>query len=743
MKRFLKSVWPVGVIAVFNVIYFYKIIFLKKIYLIGDLYYYYFARVLVSNDLKNLIFPLWTNYLNCGFPLMANPEVGIFDPLNLLLLYLFNPHTAINILICAYFFMAGLFTFLFCRSLDLDRVSSLFSAIVFMFGGFFAGRLAHITMIFSATFLPLIFLFINLYFKNRQIRYIFLIGMSMGLSFLPGHPQIAIYGIFFSAIYFAFKAFRDISSSRNYNKIIIYVLLLVLILTIASGIAAVQILPTAELTQASMRSSRVEFKHAKAISFPFRNFITYIFPYFFGKDSTITETNPYWGKGSLWELFVYMGIFPLCFLFASFSRIRNDRRAKVFFWLFILSLLLALGKNLPIFFIAYHIILPFQYFMFPCRFVFVSSFTSAILAGLGLSFVLKDEILLKKLLRALTIFSLSLLLIVILFNCILYLGNSASKFVRGFDLKNIHNQLIIIFFAIIVFLLFLKKNKKIETKAFNSIIIIVTFIDLFILNCSHNVPTDIKAVTTASESVRFLKQDKDIFRVYNIGPDFPYGIQRHQEVRKIPFFVPWKIESANMAGPIYFSSYSFLYSLQERGGHLLIDQYLEKLGLLNVKYITSSVSLQSDELELLFDDGTIKIYKNPRLEPRVFFVAGQEIKEDISQSVFRKASSSSSIETVERSSNKVIINVDASVDGFLVLRETAYPGWKAFVDKKQEKILFLNIATRAVFLKKGKHSIKFIYSPQSLRTGLLISLSFLFISLIFIFTPAGVFKRKN
>ena len=98
---------------------------------------------------------------------------------------------------------------------------------------------------------------------------------------------------------------------------------------------------------------------------------------------------------------------------------------------------------------------------------------------------------------------------------------------------------------------------------------------------------------------------------------------------------------------------------------------------------------------------------------------------------------------MKRSSNKLIINVDAPADGFLVLRETAYPGWKAFVDKKQEKILSLNIATRAVFLKKGKHSIKFIYSPQSLRKGLLISLSFLVISLIIIFTPGVVFKKKR
>lgn len=750
-KNILKSIWPIIAIAVFILIYFYKIIFLKKIYLIGDLYYYYFVRVLIANDIKSLILPLWTPYLNCGFPLMANPEAGVFDPLNLLFFYLFNPPAAFNLLICVYFFMAGLFTFFFCRSLSLDRVPSLFSAIVFIFGGAFSARLIHAPMIFSAAFLPLTLLAINLYFKNRHIKYIFLTGISMGLSFLPGHPQIAIYGIFYSGVYFIFKVFTGIGKDQKFKKFLIHLFLITIIFTIAFGIAAIQILPAAEFTQLSDRASRIAFKQARTISFYFSHFITYIFPYFFGKDQTVSEGSPYWGRGNLWEVFVYIGIFPLCFLFASFYRIRNDKRVRIFSSVLISSLLLALGKNSPVFFLAYHIILPFQYFMNPCRFIFISSFASAILGGLGLSFVLSGQIPLRKMIRILIASSLTILVIMLLFNCILYLNNVSLKFIRAFDLKNIHNQLVIILFASLITLLFLIKNKKINTKTLGFAVIAITFVDLFIVGYSHNIPIQTNIVTTLPGSVSFLKKDKDIFRVYNIGVDFPYGPQKHKEVYKIPFFAPWKIESAGLAGPLCFREYGFLRRLGERDGYLIVDSYLGKLGLLNAKYITSSLPLKSDILQLVFDDGRVKIYKNPKLEPRSFFINAQEVKSNVGNldikllgdiSELHQLPHDSKINIERHASNNVMVKVDTPFDGFLILRETAYPGWEVFVDEKEKKMVPVNITLRAVFLEKGEHSLKFIYRPKSVKIGGLITFFFCFIALPFLFTPLGSKKIK-
>jgi len=209
--------WPVIVLAGLVVLYFSKILFFKKIFLIGDLYHYYALRALIVNAIKSAVSPIWTPYLLCGFPLMSNPECGMFDPINMALFYFLPPVTAFNTLICLYFLLAGLFTYLFCRSIRLDSFSSLFSAIIFIFGGAFGARLMHINMIMSMAFMPLTFLTINLFFKTRKIKFIFLSGLSMGFSFLPGNPQVAVYAAFASMCYFFFSAFFEKDEKRFSN----------------------------------------------------------------------------------------------------------------------------------------------------------------------------------------------------------------------------------------------------------------------------------------------------------------------------------------------------------------------------------------------------------------------------------------------------------------------------------------------------------------------------------------------
>jgi uncharacterized membrane protein YfhO len=55
----------------------------------------------------------------------------------------------------------------------------------------------------------------------------------------------------------------------------------------------------------------------------------------------------------------------------------------------------------------------------------------------------------------------------------------------------------------------------------------------------------------------------------------------------------------------------------------------------------------------------------------------------------------------------------------LVLSDTFYPGWKAFVDGKEEKILRANYNFRAVPLTAGTHRVEFVYDPLSFKLGAL------------------------
>ena len=65
---------------------------------------------------------------------------------------------------------------------------------------------------------------------------------------------------------------------------------------------------------------------------------------------------------------------------------------------------------------------------------------------------------------------------------------------------------------------------------------------------------------------------------------------------------------------------------------------------------------------------------------------------------------------------------------FLVLRDTYYPGWRAFVDGHEVHIWRTDYLFRGVEVPAGEHTIRFEFSPLSFRVGLVISIiSFLLV----------------
>jgi len=58
---------------------------------------------------------------------------------------------------------------------------------------------------------------------------------------------------------------------------------------------------------------------------------------------------------------------------------------------------------------------------------------------------------------------------------------------------------------------------------------------------------------------------------------------------------------------------------------------------------------------------------------------------------------------------------------YLVLADTAYPGWEAYVDGRRVEILAANAAFRAVALPAGEHKVRFAYRPRSFSVGAVVS----------------------
>lgn len=96
-------------------------------------------------------------------------------------------------------------------------------------------------------------------------------------------------------------------------------------------------------------------------------------------------------------------------------------------------------------------------------------------------------------------------------------------------------------------------------------------------------------------------------------------------------------------------------------------------------------------------------------------------------------------DVVEYNSNQVIIKANVPKGGFLVLTDLYYPGWKAYVDGKRQKILQADYIFRSLNLQPGDHLVKFIYDPLSFKLGCLSTFfSVLALGLFFI-----TFKRHD
>lgn len=173
------------------------------------------------------------------------------------------------------------------------------------------------------------------------------------------------------------------------------------------------------------------------------------------------------------------------------------------------------------------------------------------------------------------------------------------------------------------------------------------------------------------------------------------------------------------------------------------------LSLIDERIQASEPVILNQRLKLVHS-GDIKIYENLDWLPRAYLVRRFEVaqgaaalaalKKDVrekavlstnpplssqslslmSEALTRPTRDEVTIESYEP--QKVRVKANLSAPGILVLTDAYYPGWQASIDGKPATILRANYMFRAVALTEGEHIVEFSYQPDSLRTGLYISL---------------------
>jgi hypothetical protein len=136
------------------------------------------------------------------------------------------------------------------------------------------------------------------------------------------------------------------------------------------------------------------------------------------------------------------------------------------------------------------------------------------------------------------------------------------------------------------------------------------------------------------------------------------------------------------------------------------------LGLLNVRYIVSAFEIPGTQLNIRQRAGGLFLYENPEAFPRAWMaetladwdrpIAGREAR------------------VVSESPNRM--HLTAEGPGWLILAEVAYPAWRASVDGKRAELRVAGGWWRAVEIGPGAHEVQMNYDPELSWIGLAVTL---------------------
>lgn len=676
---------------------------------------------------KNFKLPLWNPYTFAGAPLLGNMQSGAFYPLNILFFLLSFP-LAWSLLIFFQPLLASLFLFLYLDNLKLDKKASLLGAIAFAFGGFSISWLEWGSIISTALWLPLILLSIDkiLFYsidKSKKLNknlilYFALLIFSLCSSFFAGHLQIFFYISVFSVIYLMSKIFY-----QKEKKMLFFWFGLAFIIFILLTLA--QWLPGLEFIKLSARNLDQDYRTIAGWFIPWQNAIQILIPDFFGNPATLN----YRGVFNYGEFISYIGIGAL--IFSLFSIFRKDKKTLFFFSAVLISIIFAFPTIIAK--IPYKFSFPLISTSQPTRLVFIIDFSLSVLAALGFDYFLKTEK--KKGIYFVLGFLVFIFAAVWAYSFIILKNVSLAGFlVTKQNLIFPTILLVINIAAILVFLIFIKRNKNKERIKiiFSAIFIIILFADLLRFGWKYDTFADKKYLYPQTKILSFLIKNAGNYRIMSTDSSiFPPN-----------FSVMYKLQTLDGYDPLYLDRYAELIAAINRGSadihppfgfnRIITPQHTESriMDLLGVKYILSPTVLTNLRFKEVLREGNTIVYQNNDVLPRAFFVETvhkfntkqksinylfDHINELRTNATVENGDNlkpewawgASSAEILRYNENSVDIQTKAKEEGFLVLTDSFYPTWHATIDGKETKIYLTDYNFRGIVVPSGNHKVEF------------------------------------
>jgi hypothetical protein len=683
---------------------------------------------LTIDTFKNFQIPFWNPYSFSGTPHLANYQSAVFSPFNLIF-FILPFIDAWRLLILFAPLLAGRFMFLLLKELKSSDIGALIGSVAFMFCGFITTWMAYGTLSYAILFLPISLFFVEKFYNTNKNRYLLLFSLTIPLSFFSGHFQISIY---FFIFVFSYLIFKLISERKTKKALLTFVYLFIGFL-----FSLPQLLPSIELYFQTLRSGI--FQKIEVI--PWGYLPTFIAPDFFGNPVT---RNDWFGHYAEWN--AYIGVIPL--LLAFYALI--SKRSKLVIYLGIVALtVIFISFQTPLLDLLVMLKIPVISTSAASRVIVIFSFVAAILASIGFDAIFND-IKNKKIKKiSIILFSSGVVFIFLWIAIMFKLFLPLDKIIIAKQNLILPTIFYVSLVGLILSILFLEKSKYFKKYIFIIPIIILLIVSFDLLRFANKwMPFDkrelmypnVKIVSefnkiSSSERVfgNLGGESTIYYKLPTVGGYDAVYIQRYGE------FVKY-IENGEFG-----QSYRSVVEFPKNG------KYTEKaINLFGVKYIIHKIAdgqmswtfpywkYKEGTFKSVYNDKTYEILENTKSFDRAFLVNSYIVEKDsknILQKMFNTVSlrdevvleknlnikldqATGSARILSYTPNKVTISTNSNGNNLLLLTDSFYTGWNAYIDGKKVDVLRADYTFRAVGVPKGSHEVVFSYESKSFLLGL-------------------------
>jgi hypothetical protein len=673
---------------------------------------------------------LWNPYagggvphLAAGFSRMLYPPFWIYAIL--------HTELAHNVEILLHLFLAEIFAFLFLRRLGATLAGSLLGALIYGFVPSITHR-AEISFILpSLVWFPLLLMLVEDLVRTGRVRSFVGLAAVAAFQILAGHyPDIYI-NFLGAAVY----ALVRLGSLGRPTAILWRGLAGVGAVALGAALAAPFLLPSLELIA---RANRPVVSAAELSATGL------------GLDLVLTLFSPSVDRSQL-----YIGLLPLLFVPAAFRRVPRGP-AIALLASFIVGVGIATGS--PLFRLLYALVPGVEQLRYLGTHVALANFSLALLAGLGISYVIGTESTTLKRERILGWILLALGATTALVAWLL----ERPDLLATFRLPGALGLLLVALVA-----LELWARQRIGTQRFAVLAGMVIALDLFSYARGFNPRVDADAYPPFPDFpvIEFLRSDPDTFRVATLlanyhSPFWPntLGAYEIQDVGAYHSLLPRNLGS--------YMKRIRLYAGGVTGEELLAEQdpsnnwiWLSSfrptnlLRIWNIKYFVLPAGWPNPDpahLELVYDD-EVRVFLYRAWLPRVW-LAEQAVVLPQEQGIYARlldpqmspertvllltepacyfprstGAAAKSTESddlppgahiVDYRAESMRIETRSALPSYLVISESFDPGWHAWVDGEEATLLEANLYFRALPLPAGAHQVELSYRPASYVWG--------------------------